>query len=112
LEVIILIIALVILLVITAVFPLFIKRVEENIEIFLCIMGISTSIIAGSFTLPNIISIFQNELLGTEGTMIWDCFNLNDRIVSSGIYLAVIEVFSENGGEPITFKKAFVVYSN
>lgn len=57
-------------------------------------------------------TIFQNELLGTEGTMIWDCFNLNDQIVSSGIYLAVIEAFSENGGEPITFKKAFVVYSN
>ena len=47
-----------------------------------------------------------------QGTMIWDCFNLNDQIVSSGIYLAVIEAFSENGGEPITFKKAFVVYSN
>lgn len=57
-------------------------------------------------------TIFQNELLATEGTMIWNGLNSNDQLVDSGIYLAVIEAFNENDGKKISFKKAFVVYTN
>ena len=57
-------------------------------------------------------TIFQNELLATEGTMIWNGLNSNDQLVDSGIYLAVIEAFNENNGKKISFKKAFVVYTN
>ena len=48
---------------ITAVLPLFVKTVEENLEIFLCVMGLMASTAAGALTPPSLASIFQNPFL-------------------------------------------------
>ena len=54
--------------------------------------------------------VFQNQILGTEGVLVWDIYNEDQQLASSGTYIAVLEVFSENSGITILKKKAFVVY--
>lgn len=50
--------------------------------------------------------IFSNELLGSQGTFIWD--GLTDKQVkaSIGVYVILFEAFSTNGGVIFTTKKA------
>ncbi len=57
------IIGLVIVLIITLVLPFSIKSVEHNLEIFLFIMGVTASLIAGSLSRESIIHIAKNEFL-------------------------------------------------
>jgi hypothetical protein len=54
--------------------------------------------------------VFEKEVLGQEGILIWDVFNTEQQLVASGSYVAVLEGFSENSGMTILKKKAFVVY--
>jgi hypothetical protein len=54
--------------------------------------------------------VFDKEVLGQEGILIWDVFNSEQQLVESGSYVAVLEAFSENSGLTILKKKAFVVY--
>lgn len=56
-------IILLIILVITALAPLLIKKVEENLEPFLLVMGLIASLAAGALTADNVIEIFGNKLL-------------------------------------------------
>lgn len=57
------IIALIVMLIITAFLPLVFKPAEKNIELFLLIMGAATSITAGEFNFQNIAHIFENRFL-------------------------------------------------
>ena len=55
--------------------------------------------------------VFDKEILGQEGLLIWDIINSEKQIVASGSYVAVLEAFSEITGATILKKKAFVVFS-
>lgn len=55
--------ALIIVLILTAVLPLFVKIIENNLEIFLFIMGVITALISSALNLQNISEIFSNKLL-------------------------------------------------
>jgi predicted cation transporter len=57
------IVILVIILALTAVLPLFVKKVENNLEIFLFIMGLAATITSCALNLTNITEIFENKLL-------------------------------------------------
>lgn len=54
---------LLVILLVTALAPLLIKKVGDNLEPFLFVMGLCASLAAGAITLPNIEEIFTNKLL-------------------------------------------------
>ncbi|MDR3552848.1 MAG: DUF1646 family protein [Clostridia bacterium] len=56
-------VTLIILLLLTAFLPLFVKPIEHHIEMFLLCMGILTAAIAGGLTMANIGLIFENRFL-------------------------------------------------
>lgn len=68
----------------------------------------------GKFTIYDdrgrrIIELFNNELLASQGTFIWDGVNELGSKASIGTYVAVFEAFSLNGSLVYTKTKAFVV---
>ena len=57
------IIGLLIVLLLTLLLPLLSKKVEQNLEAFLLIMGLSASIISGALSRELLVDIFQNKFL-------------------------------------------------
>ena len=43
-------------------------------------------------------TLFSNELLGEQGSFTWDGVMANNQKAPIGIYIAVIEAFSTDGG--------------
>lgn len=56
-----------------------------------------------------IITLFSNELLGQQGTYTWDGTTTTSQKAPIGVYMAVIEVFSESGGKPFAKRVAFTL---
>lgn len=56
-------IVLIILFILIAVLPLFVKPIEQNLELFLLVMGIATAIAGGMFTPTHLLLIFQDQFL-------------------------------------------------
>lgn len=53
--------------------------------------------------------VIQSELLGIEGTFVWDGVRADNTKASIGVYVAVFEAWSLDGGLIFTQKKAFTV---
>jgi Predicted cation transporter len=56
-------IALIVIFVLIAVLPLFVKPIEQHIELFLMMTGIAAALIAHALTLPNLAAIFSDRFL-------------------------------------------------
>ena len=56
-----------------------------------------------------IITLFSNELLGQQGTYTWDGTTTTSQKAPIGVYMAVIEVFSESGGKPFAKRVGFTL---
>lgn len=54
-------------------------------------------------------TVTQNELLGINGTIIWDGIREDGQKATIGTYLMLLEAFDINGGNEFISKKAFVV---
>lgn len=54
---------LIILFILIAVLPLFVKQVEQNVEIFLLIMGIAAAAVSGMLTPAHLLLVFQDQFL-------------------------------------------------
>lgn len=68
----------------------------------------------GNFTIYDdrgrlIAKVLQSELLGTEGTFIWDGVKDDNTKATIGTYIGVFEAFDINGGMVFGKRKAFVV---
>lgn len=53
--------------------------------------------------------VLESELLGIEGTFVWDGVRSDNTKASIGVYVAVFEAWSMDGGLMFTQKKAFTV---
>lgn len=53
--------------------------------------------------------VCKNELLGKQGSLIWDGITENNLKASIGTYVVIFEAFKSNGGDLFVQKKAFVV---
>ena len=53
--------------------------------------------------------VCKNELLGKQGSLIWDGITESNLKASIGTYVVVFEAFKSNGGDIFVQKKAFVV---
>lgn len=53
--------------------------------------------------------VCKNELLGTEGSLIWDGITESNLKASIGTYVVIFEAFKTEGGDLFVQKKAFVV---
>lgn len=51
----------------------------------------------------------KNELLGIEGSLIWDGITESNQKASIGTYVVIFEAFKTDGGDLFVQKKAFVV---
>lgn len=56
-----------------------------------------------------IAKVLESELLGIEGTFVWDGVRSDNTKASIGVYVAVFEAWSLDGGLIFTQKKAFTV---
>lgn len=56
-----------------------------------------------------IAKLFESELLGAEGMFVWDGVRSDNTKASIGVYVAVFEAWSLDGGLVFTQKKAFTV---
>lgn len=70
----------------------------------------------GTFTIYDdrgrkIKTVMELELLGKEGTFVWNGVNEDGSKASVGIYVGIFEAFNINGGLIFTKKKAFTVAS-
>ena len=54
-------------------------------------------------------TLFSSELLGSEGSFTWDGVTANNQKAPIGIYIAVIEAFSMNGGKPVAKRVSFTL---
>ncbi|WP_300665703.1 lamin tail domain-containing protein [Fluviicola sp.] len=54
-------------------------------------------------------TLFSSELLGSEGSFTWDGVAANNQKAPIGIYIAVIEAFSVNGGKPVAKRVSFTL---
>lgn len=54
-------------------------------------------------------TVVQNELLGINGTIIWDGIREDGQKAQIGTYVMLMEAFDINGGNEFVAKKAFVV---
>ncbi|MNV09188.1 hypothetical protein D3C71_996770 [compost metagenome] len=54
-------------------------------------------------------TLFSSELLGAEGSFTWDGVMANNQKAPIGIYIAVIEAFSANGGKPVAKRVSFTL---
>lgn len=54
-------------------------------------------------------TVVQNELLGINGTIIWDGIREDGQKATIGTYVMLLEAFDINGGSEFVSKKAFVV---
>ena len=54
-------------------------------------------------------TLFSNELLGSEGSFTWDGVTASNQKAPIGIYIAVIEAFSVNGGKPVAKRVSFTL---
>lgn len=53
--------------------------------------------------------VLDSELLGIQGTFIWDGVRNDNTKASIGVYVAVFEAWSLDGGVIFTQRKAFTV---
>jgi len=58
-----------------------------------------------------IIHFLRNELLDSEGVIVWDALNDEQELVSSGVYILLLETVSNDGGVN-TYKLPFTVVEN
>ncbi len=54
-------------------------------------------------------TLFSSELLGPEGSFTWDGVTASNQKAPIGIYIAVIEAFSVNGGKPVAKRVSFTL---
>ena len=68
----------------------------------------------GSFTIYDdrgrlIAEVIKSELLGTEGTFVWDGIKKDGTKATIGTYIGIFEAFLVNSGDIFTKKAVFVV---
>ncbi|MCO5259707.1 MAG: lamin tail domain-containing protein [Crocinitomicaceae bacterium] len=71
--------------------------------------GMTATFVVFDGTGRKIKTIVQNELLGMEGTIVWDGIREDGQKALIGTYVLMVEAFAADGGEKFVTKKPFVV---